>query len=155
MDKLQGAPAPLKRKLFLTILVGILCLLVGLAMFFFAKDRVMLFLSIAVLIFCVGKTVTMYHVLTEGKYEVVEGACVGIVPKPMRKFRKIRIMDDDGNESALLLSKQSKVQIGSRYRFYFKQMPRITLGSEYFDAAMSSDCFLGYEPVGDPNSANE
>ena len=90
-----------------------------------------------------------YRVLSEKKYEVVEGTCVGIVPKPLRKFRKIRIMDDEGNESALLLPKQSKVTIGDRYRFYFKQTQRISLGSEYFDAAMSSDCFLGYEQIGE------
>ena len=75
---------------------------------------------------------------------------MGISPKPLRKFRKIRIMDDEGNESSLLLSKQSKVKIGDRYRFYFKQTQRISLGSDYFDAAMSSDCFLGYELVGKP-----
>ena len=80
---------------------------------------------------------------------MVEGTCVGIVPKPLRKYRKIRIMDDDGNESALLLGKHSKIQIGFRYRFYFKKTQRLTLGSEYFDAALSSDCFLGFEELGE------
>lgn len=79
----------------------------------------------------------------------MEGTCVGIVPKPLRKYRKIRIMDDDGNESAILLSKHSKVKIGFRYRFYFKTTQRLTLGSEYFDSALSSDCFLGYEELGE------
>ena len=59
------------------------------------------------------------------------------------------LWDDEGNESALLLPKQSKLIIGDRYRFYFKQTQRISLGSEYFDAAMSSDCFLGYEQIGE------
>ena len=80
---------------------------------------------------------------------MVEGTCVGIVPKPLRKYRKIRIMDDDGNESALLLGKHSKIQIGFRYRFYFKKTQRLTLGSEYFDSALSSDCFLGFEELGE------
>lgn len=78
-----------------------------------------------------------------------KGTCVGITPKPLRRYRKIRIMDDNGNESALLLSKQSKVKIGYRYRFYFKNTQRLTLGSEYFDSALSSDCFLGYEELGE------
>lgn len=120
MENIHNSPPPLKRKLFLTALAGLLCLLIGISMCIFAKDRIMLFLS-----------------------------CVGIIPKPLRKFRKIRIMDDEGNESALLLPKQSKVTIGDRYRFYFKQTQRISLGSEYFDAAMSSDCFLGYEQIGE------
>lgn len=149
MDKIKAAPPPLMRKLFLTVLVGVLCLLVGIAMCIFAKDRIMLFLSGVVCLFSLAKAFSLYLVLSEKKYEIVEGTCVGIVPKPMRRFRKIRIMDDEGNESALLLSKQSKVKIGDRYRFYFKQTQRITFGSEYFDAAMSSDCFLGYEKIGE------
>ena len=64
----------------------------------------------------------------------------------------VTVMDDEGNESSLLLSKQSKVKIGDRYRFYFKQTQRITFGSEYFNAAMSSDCFLGYEAIGEPGA---
>lgn len=78
---------------------------------------------------------------------MVEGTCVGIVPMLLRKYRKIRIMDDDGNESALLLGKHLKIQIGFRYRFYFKKTQRLTLGSEYFDSALSSDCFLGFEEL--------
>lgn len=71
------------------------------------------------------------------------------MPKPLRKYRKIKIMDDNGNESTMLLGKQSKVKIGYRYRFYFKETQRISLGSEYLDSAMSSDCFLGYEELGE------
>lgn len=152
MDKIKDSPPPLKRKLFLTVLVGLLCLLIGAAMCIFAKDRIMLFLSGAVCIFSLIKAFTLYRVLSEKKYEVIEGTCVGVVLKPLRKFRKIRIMDDEGNESSLLLSKQSKVKIGDRYRFYFKQTQRITFGSEYFEAAMSSDCFLGYEAIGEPGA---
>ena len=79
------------------------------------------------------------------EYEVVEGTCVGIVPKMLGRYRKIKIMDDEANESTLLLDKQSKIKIGDRYRFYFKKTTRVTLGNEYFDSALSSDCFLGYE----------
>lgn len=152
MEKLKDTPIPLKRKLFLTILIGFLCLLVGIAMCIFARDRIMLFLSGAVCLLSFVKAAMLYRVISEKKYEVTEGTCVGISPKPLRKFRKIRIMDDEGNETSLLLSKQSKVKIGDRYRFYFKQTQRISLGSDYFDAAMSSDCFLGYELLGNPES---
>lgn len=152
MDKIKDCPPPLMRKLFLTILIGVLCLLVGAAMYIFAKDRIMLFLSGAVCVFSLAKAFSLYLVVSKKKYEIVEGTCVGIVPKPMRRFRKIRIMDDKGNESSLLLSKQSKIKIGDRYRFYFKQTQRISLGSDYFDAAMSSDCFLGYEVLSNTES---
>ena len=48
MRKIVEAPAPLRRRLILTVLLGFACLLIGLAMFLFAKDRIMLLLSGAV-----------------------------------------------------------------------------------------------------------
>ena len=74
---------------------------------------------------------------------------MAVLPKPLRRYRKIKIMDDKGNESSMLLGKQSKVKIGYRYRFYFKETQHISLGSEYLDSAMSSDSFLGYEELGE------
>ena len=146
-DKWTSFPAPLKRKMLLTALVGIGCLLVGVAFTIFAKDMMMLFLSIAVCGFSLYKTFTMFRVASKKDYEIVEGTCSAIVPKLITKFKKIKITDDEGNETTLLLSKQSKVSIGERYRFYFKKTTRVTLGNEYFDSALSSDCFLGYEPI--------
>ena len=146
-DKWTSFPAPLKRKMLLTALVGIGCLLVGVAFTIFAKDMMMLFLSIAVCGFSLYKTFTMFRVASKKDYEIVEGTCSAIVPKLITKFKKIKITDDEGNETTLLLGKQSKVAIGERYRFYFKKTTRVTLGNEYFDSALSSDCFLGYESI--------
>ena len=146
-DKWTSFPAPLKRKMLLIALVGIGCLLVGVAFTIFAKDMMMLFLSIAVCGFSLYKTFTMFRVASKKDYEIVEGTCSAIVPKLITKFKKIKITDDEGNETTLLLGKQSKVAIGERYRFYFKKTTRVTLGNEYFDSALSSDCFLGYEPI--------
>ena len=87
----------------------------------------------------------MFRTAAKKDYEVVEGICTAIVPKLLNKFRKVKITDDDGNETTLLLAKQSKITIGERYKFYFKKTTRVTLGNEYFDSALSSDCFLGYE----------
>ena len=149
MKTILNAPAPLRRRLILTVLLGFACLLIGLAVFLLSKDKIMLLLSTAVCILSFCRAYTFYRAISKKEYEVVEGTCVGIVPKPMRKYRKIRIMDDEGAESALLLDKHSKIKIGFRYRFYFKSTQRLTLGSEYFDAALSSDCFLGYEELGE------
>lgn len=147
MDKWTSIPAPLKRKTVLTALLGMACLLVGIAFIIFAKDAMMLFLSIAVCVFSLYKAFSMYRIGAKKEYEVVEGICSSIVPKLMPKYRKIKITDDEGNEMTLLLGKQSKVNIGDRYRFYFKKTTRVTLGNEYFDSALSSDCFLGYEAI--------
>ena len=149
MGKIKEGPVPIKRKLFLTCIIGIVCLLVGIAMLLLLKDRMMLFLSLAVCLFSFLKAFDFYRVIAGEEYEVVEGTCVAVMPKPLRKYRKVKIMDDNGNESTMLLGKQSKVKIGYRYRFYFKETQRLTFGSEYLDSAMSSDCFLGYEELGE------
>lgn len=149
MGKIKNGPLPIRRKLFLTCIIGIVCLLVGVAMFLLFKDRMMLFLSLAVCFFSFLKAFEFYRVITGEEYEIVEGTCISVMPKPLRKYRKIKIMDDNGNESTMLLGKQSKVKIGYRYRFYFKETQRLTFGSEYLDSSMSSDCFLGYEELGE------
>lgn len=149
MGKIREAPAPLRRKLYLTVIIAAVCLLVGLAMFLFLKDKMMLFLSLVICTFSAIKVIEYYRIIGGKEYEIVEGTCVSITPKPLRKYRKIKIMDDNGIESSLLLNKQSKVKIGYRYRFYFKETQHISLGSEYLDSALSSDCFLGYEELGE------
>ena len=147
MEKWKAAPAPLKKKILLMALVGVGCLLVGIVLCVFSKDTMMLFLSLGVFGFSVYKAFSIYRLIAKNEYEVVEGTCVGIVPKMLGRYRKIKIMDDEANESTLLLDKQSKIKIGDRYRFYFKKTTRVTLGNEYFDTALASDCFLGYEAV--------
>lgn len=151
MDKWTSFPSPLKRKMILTALVGIGCLLVGIAFTAIAKDTMMLLLSIAVCAFSFYKAFAMFRIASKKDYEIVEGTCTAIVPKLLNKFRKIKITDDEGNETTLLLAKQSKIAIGERYKFYFKKTTRVTLGNEYFDSALSSDCFLGYEAATEIN----
>ncbi|MCI8471770.1 MAG: hypothetical protein HFE65_01540 [Clostridiales bacterium] len=149
MKKLKSAPSPLRRKFYMTGLLGLLCLLVGISVYFFSKDKTMLLLSGVVCILSLWRAYSIFRIVVGKQYETVEGTCVSITPKPLRKYRRIRIMDDEGNESYVLLNKQSKVKIGYRYRFFFKQTQRLTFGSEYLDAAMSSDHFLGYEELGE------
>lgn len=149
MDAIKNAPAPLRRKLILTALFGFLCLLIGAAVFLFSKDRIMLLLSAAVCLLSFWRAWSLYRIVCKQEYEVVEGTCVGMISKPMRKYRKVRIMDDADNELTLLLGKQEKVKIGFRYRFYFKKTQRFSVGSESIDAALSSDGFLGFEELVD------
>lgn len=149
MRKWMEIPAPLHRKLFLTVCLGGFCILIGTGVFWFNKDRVILVLSAVVFLLCMAKALSLYKMIQEKRYEIVEGICIGIIPKPMRRYRKIRILDKEGAESTLLLDKHAKIKIGNRYRFYFKATQRISLGSDYLDTALSSDCFIGYENLGE------
>lgn len=69
MGKIKDAPAPLKRKLFLTGIIGVGCLLIGVAMCFMLKDRIMLFLSLAVFAASVVRALSYYSIITDKSYE--------------------------------------------------------------------------------------
>ncbi len=141
-------PTPIYKKLWLTGAIGVICLIVGIAVFFIMKDQAMLVLSLLLCVMCIGKAVTYYKLMVNQSYEIVEGTCVAISPKPLRSYRNVKIMDADGNESSLLLSKQSKIRIGYQYRFYFKDTQRLTIGNEFFAPTLAADCFLGFEELG-------
>lgn len=148
MAERMDIPTPLRHKVIYTTAIGICCFLIGLGVSLFLKDQTTLLLSGILLVMCLGKAISYYRILSTKAYEVVEGTCVAIAPKPLRKYRKVKVMDSVGNEISLLLDKQSKINIGYQYKFYFKKTDRITIGSESFDSALNSDCFLGFEEVG-------
>ncbi len=114
MGVLKQAPTPLRRKILLTVLVGLLCLFVGIAVCVMSRDTVMLLLSMAVCGISFFKAFMVYRVIRTDAYETVEGTCTGIIPKLIGKYRKIKIVDDAGIESTLLLGKQQKIHIGER-----------------------------------------
>ena len=84
-----------------------------------------------------------------GRYEVVEGVCASVSTPMLRRYRKIQLIDEQGAERTLLLSKTAKFQIGARYRFYFQKGSRPAVGNDYLDAALSTNSFLGYEVLED------
>ena len=154
MNEIKNWPKVLLQKVLLTALIGIGCLIVGAAYFIFSRDTITLALSGFVFVFSIIRSVGLYNTVAKQKYEVVEGACIGVSSKPFSKQFTIKVMDDAGLETSLRLGKQSKVKIGFRYRFYFKQGERLSVGSQYFDTAFSSDHFLGFEELGEFGKRN-
>jgi hypothetical protein len=153
MRALKTFPKPLLQKLLFTLLIGAGCFAVGAAYFLFLRDRITLALSGLILLFSLFRAWTLYTAIAKGKYETVEGVCIGVSAKLFRKQCTVKIMDDDGVETALHLGKQTRVKIGARYRFYFSDRDNPTsLGSAYFDAALSSGRFLGFEQLGGGDS---
>ena len=138
-------PAPLKEKFISLILMGVLLWIVGICVALIFKDMTMFMLSLLASVCCFIKAGMFYVTVSNKEYETVTGTCISVSPNLIRKQKKIKIMDNDGNERNLILSKHSKIAIGKEYCFYFKETKRISLGSEYFDSVLSSDCFLGYE----------
>lgn len=145
---MKDFPPVLFRKWIFTLAVGVCCLGVGIVYFFFAGDGVLLGLSGLVFGFSVLRGILLYLTISSHDYETVDGTCVAISNRLLRKCRRIKIMDDQGIESTLLLAKHTKIKIGYQYRFFFKKNAQPSLGSKYLDTALSTDCFLGYEELG-------
>lgn len=144
----KDIPGVLALRLLFTVLIGTGCLAVGISYCLFTRDMIFLALSGLVFLFSLLRGLSLWRTIAFRQYEVVEGTCVGITAKALRRQIKIRMMDENGEETALCLGKQSKVKIGFRYRFYIKSGRRLSLGSEYFDTALSTDQFLGFEELG-------
>ena len=140
-------PLPLYRKILFTGLIGAGCMLFGVMYYFRAKDHILLYLSLLVFCCCAWKAWSIYRIAKQHKYEQVEGTCVGVTQKIIGKFQIIKMMDEAGVESTLRLSKNCKMKIGDKYRLYFSQREQIHTGCNYFDTALMTDSFLGYERV--------
>lgn len=147
MQTYKEFPAPIKEKFISLIVMGVTILIAGICASLIFKDVTMLMLSIIVFGFCALKAYSFYVMAATKNYESVKGACLSTSNILIRKQKKIRIIDGEGNERSFILNRHSKVSIGKEYIFYFKATRRISLGSEYLDSALSSDCFLGYEEV--------
>ena len=137
-------PFVLRRKILLTFLAGIASIAVSLVIFTVAADRILLVLGSS-----------LWRTVARGRYEVVEGICAGVSTPMLRRYRKIQLIDEQGTERTLLLSKTAKFQIGARYRFYFQKGSRPAVGNDYLDAALSTNSFLGYEVLEDAASCDE
>lgn len=149
MDKLRTAPLPLRRKLLLTALAGAAFFLVGLAAIFFSLDTVTALLSGILAIGLAFKTAELYRLIITGHYTDIDGICIAITQTPLRKYRNVRIIDSQERERTLVLPRQDKIEVGRRYRFYFKSSERIRTGSSLLDTALPTDGFLGLEAASD------
>jgi hypothetical protein len=145
MRAFKTAPKPILQKLIYTLLAGAFCFIVGDAFYLYAHDETAFILSAIVLAANVIQAFELYRVISKGRYETVEGACAAISAAPLRKTHEVKIIDGNGVETTLRLGKQTKLQIGSGYRFYFA-IRDTAPPLERLDAAR----LLGYEQTDKP-----
>lgn len=143
----RSIPAPLFRKMLFTGLIGAGCMLFGIVYYFLRQDRILLILSLLVLLGSLGQVLSFYRIAKNKKYDLVEGTCVGVTQKIIGRFQTVRMMDDDGVETTLRLSKNCILKIGAKYRFYFMQREETDTGNQYFNTALATDSFLGCEYI--------
>lgn len=148
MEKWRTSPLVLRRKVFFTLLMGLFSITVSFIIYVISADRILLGLGGLIFIFCLFRGGTLWRVVTCQDYEIISGVCVGAGSLPLQKYRRVKILDETGKETTLLLNQQTRINIGSRYCFYFQKYRQPVFGYEYLDASLSTDTFLGYEELG-------
>ena len=119
MESISLCPAA--QLILLTFLAGIASIAVSLVIFTVAADRILLVLGGFIFAASLVLGISLWNTAARGRYEVVEGICAGVSTPMLRRYRKIQLIDEQGAERTLLLSKTAKFQIGARYRFYFSK----------------------------------
>ena len=119
----------------------------SLVIFLIANDRIILVLGGLLFICCVFRTRSIWTLISNDRYEMVEGVCSGVTSPPFRRYRKIHLLDGNGAEFTLLLDRNARFHIGTPYRFYFQKDARPLVGNPYLDASLSTNTFLGYEEI--------
>ena len=145
MEHWIHSPPLLQRKVLFTLFLGIGSISIAGVMFFLSKDYTLLILSIFILIGCIIRSITLFLIIAQTKYDTVTGTCTGILAVPFRRYRRVFLVNDAGDETTLLLGKDCLIKPGTSYRFYFKRNGAVPIGNDYLDAMLSANTFLGYE----------
>ena len=119
----------------------------SLVIFLIANDRIILVLGGLLFICCVFRSKSIWTLISNDRYEMVEGVCSGVTSPPFRRYRKIHLLDGNGAEFTLLLDRNARFHIATPYRFYFQKDARPLVGNPYLDASLSTNTFLGYEEI--------
>ena len=122
-------PFVLRRKILLTFLAGLASIALSLIIFIITTDHILLVLGSIIFLASLVLVRSLWSTIARGQYEIVEGVCSSVVSPMMRQYRKIQLIDEQGAERTLLLSKSAKFQIGARYRFYFQSSNHPTVGN--------------------------
>lgn len=152
MEAWLSIPPILKRKFLLTLFAGIAAAVISIVIFLAADDRILLILGAFLLLCCTLRSRAIWKLIALKNYETTEGVCIGITSPAFRRYRRIHLMDGNGDEFTLLLDRNARFRIGMPYRFYFQKNTRPLMGNAYLDASLSASAFLGYEELPAPNS---
>ena len=147
MTERKVIPLVLKLRFLVTLLAGVGAAAMSLVIFLIANDRIILVLGGLLFICCVFRSRSIWTLISNDRYEMVEGVCSGVTSHPFRRYRKIHLLDGNGAEFTLLLDRNARFHIGTPYRFYFQKDARPLVGNPYLDASLSTNTFLGYEEI--------
>ena len=114
-------PFVLRRKILLTFLAGIASIAVSFVIFTVAADRILLVLGGLIFAASLVLGSSLWRTAARGQYEVVEGVCASVITPMLRRYRKIQLIDEQGAERTLLLSKTASSRSAPATAFIFKK----------------------------------
>lgn len=147
MEKWNESPQILKRKLLLTLFVGIGSVIVSLVFFIVTGDRILMILGSILFVFCILHSCNIWRLVSNENYETEEGVCTGITSLPFQRYHRIHLLNKHGTEFTILLDRSNRLTVGTSYRIYFQKNSRPLVDSSYLDISLSTNAFLGYEEM--------
>lgn len=82
MTDQKPIPWVLKRRFLVTLLAGVGAAVMSLVIFLIANDRIILVLGGLLFICCVFRTRSIWTLISNDRYEMVEGVCSGVTSPP-------------------------------------------------------------------------
>lgn len=83
-----------------------------------------------------------FRIITRGEYYVVEGTVFHLQSRlKAGRFYRITLLMDNGTTEVLMLDKNQHVEVGKRYRFYFRCAPMF--GSKEYGVFLDTGSYLG------------
>lgn len=127
--------------------------MIGLEAFSILQDRMLLWISTLLALGTLLRCISFYWIVQAEAYEVVEGVCIELGRAGLRKRRKVRLLQEDGNEYTILLGKRMPLRLGNRYRIFFRCGDVAERDTELFPNFVMEDHFLGLEDMGEYHAA--
>ena len=90
MEKWNGCPAVLKRRICFTLLAGPASVIVSLIIYLAYADTVLLTMSGAIFICCLYRGKVLWDIIRREAYIAVSGTCTGVTLSPLRRYRRVR-----------------------------------------------------------------
>lgn len=99
------------------------------------------------------RCLSFYWMVRVESYEVVEGVCIELGCLGLRKRRRVRLLQEDGDEYAILLDKRTPLRIGNRYRIFFRCEDDGGQAAGLLPFFAVEDQLLGLEDMGEYHAA--
>jgi len=143
-------PDSVFKKFIVSIIIGLVCFMVGIVSLVLYRDNKMFFLSIVITAGMLTKGFLIYFQFKKGNFVTIKGKCTKVSGVLFAKYKTVYIETDE-ETLTLYLPKDVKILQDETYNFYFKKKPcEITpIYNKYITSKLNSDNFLGCEYIDD------